>query len=65
MNANKLLISLKGIMVRICTADYSVPGTGIQLKKDDLVSIPVSGIHIDSGKKYSYSYLITFICCIN
>lgn len=36
-----------GLLMRMCTADYSVPGTNIQIKKDDLVSISVSGIHSD------------------
>ncbi len=35
--------------MRMCTEDYTVPGTCIRVKKDDLVSISVAGIHSDAG----------------
>lgn len=36
-----------GILLRICTDDYSVPNTNITLSKGTLVNIPVYGIHHD------------------
>jgi hypothetical protein len=37
------------MLMRMCTEDYTVPGTCIHVKKDDLVSISVAGIHSDAG----------------
>jgi hypothetical protein len=37
------------MLMRMCTEDYTVPGTCIRVKKDDLVSISVAGIHSDAG----------------
>jgi len=36
-----------GLLIRGCVKDYVVPGTNIQVKVNDLVGIPVSGIHKD------------------
>ena len=40
---------LSGMLIRICSADFTVPGTNILIKKNDLISIPVAGIHHDPG----------------
>ena len=34
-------------MIRACTKDYMLPKTDITIKRDDLVIIPGSGIHLD------------------
>jgi hypothetical protein len=39
------------MLMRMCTEDYTVPGTCIRVKKDDLVSISVAGIHSDAGTR--------------
>ena len=36
-----------GIILRACVKDYVVPGTGIEVKKNDLVGVPAAGIHRD------------------
>jgi len=36
-----------GLNTRSCTEDYNLPGTDIVIKKDDLISFSVSGIHHD------------------
>merc|ERR1719495_1008158 len=36
-----------GLLMRACVKDYVVPGTNIQVKVNDLVGIPVAGIHKD------------------
>jgi cytochrome P450 family 6 len=36
-----------GVVVRTCTRDYTLPGTQLRLKANDMVSISSSGIHSD------------------
>ena len=36
-----------GFNTRNCTEDYTLPGTNIRLKKNDLVTYSISGIHMD------------------
>ena len=36
-----------GFNTRNCTEDYTLPGTNISLKKNDLVTYSISGIHMD------------------
>jgi len=39
--------SIIGVLIRTCTADCTLPGTDIVIKKDDLVAIPAIGLHRD------------------
>ena len=36
-----------GFNTRNCTEDYTLPGTSVSLKKNDLVTYSISGIHMD------------------
>ena len=36
-----------GLTMRACTKDYTIPGTDIVLKKNDMVSFCSSGFHSD------------------
>jgi len=40
-------VSPIGGLTRACTKPYTIPGTNIHLKEDDVVIIPISGIHQD------------------
>lgn len=36
-----------GTLLRVCTKDYKIPGTNVEVKVDDMISIATSGIHSD------------------
>ena len=50
MESLRLMTPIGGL-IRVCTKDYKFPNTHVEVKKNDVVLIPASGIHRD-GKYY-------------